>query len=263
MVRPLSLARPLAVLLAASLPLPAAAERVRTYSGEYVVSYLGFTVARSTFRTRIEGDSFAIDGTVASAGIAQIFDRTRGTSSASGSLAGALAQPKTFRMDYTEGKRKQTTALTFDGGTVTEVHNEPPLKKRGADWVKLRPQDLKGAVDPLSAGLLKAKGPEAVCGRTLKLFDGEMRMDATLHPVDRPPAVEGYGDGLVACRVTVKPVSGYRKGRRALDYLEKRSRILVTFAPLGSSGLYAPVHATIGTPIGTVTLKARNLASAD
>lgn len=249
-------------LIGASLCAPAAASG-QTYSGEYVVSYLGFTVARTTFRTRIEGDRFAIDGSVASAGIAQIFDRTKGTSSASGSLAGGEVRPGAFRMDYTEGKRKQMTALAFKGGAVTDVQNVPPLKKRGADWVKLRPQDLAGAIDPLSAGIIKAGGPGEVCGRTLKLFDGEFRLDATLHATDKPPRVDGHGEGLVSCRVTIKPVSGYRKGRRALDYLEKRSRIMVTFAPLGTSGLYAPVHATVGTQIGTVTVKARRFASAE
>lgn len=253
----------LAFLLTLSVPAGAAQAQAETYSGEYVVSYLGFTVARTTFRTRIDGDGFAIDGTVASAGIAQIFDRTRGTSSSSGRLTKDEVRPKAFRMDYTEGKRQQMTALAFAGGSVSEVRNDPPLKKRGADWVKVRPADLKGAIDPLSAGIVKAETSDRVCGRTLKLFDGEFRMDATLHAVDAAPKVDGYGDGLVSCRVTIKPVSGYRKGRRALDYLERRSRIMVTFAPLGTSGLYAPVHATIGTQIGTVTVKGRNFASAD
>jgi hypothetical protein len=252
----------LSALAAAGLGAPAAAG-AQSYSGEYIVSYLGFTVARTTFRTRIDGDRFAIDGTVASAGIAQIFDRTKGTSSASGSLTDGEVRPHAFRMDYTEGKRKQMTALTFQGDAVTDIQNVPPLKKRGADWVKLRPQDLAGAIDPLSAGIVKAGGPAQVCGRTLKLFDGEFRLDATLHASDTPARIKGHGDGLVSCRVTVKPVSGYRKGRRALEFLEKRSRIMVTFAPLGTSGLYAPVHATIGTQIGAVTVRARSFASAE
>jgi hypothetical protein len=246
--------------LALMLAAPGAARaEVETFKGEYTVSYLGLTIARSTFESRFENGKFSVEGRVASAGIAEIFDRTKGRSSASGSFAGGRTQPDAFRMNYTEGKRKQMTALKFRGGTVVSTQNEPPLKKRGKKWVPVSPADLTGVTDPLSAGMIKASGPDKVCGRTIKLFDGEFRMNATLHPAPNSEAAKAYGDGVVTCRVTVKPVSGYRKGRKSLDYLEKQSRIMIAFAPLGSTGVYAPVHATVGTQIGTVTVRSRSL----
>ncbi|MEQ1953706.1 DUF3108 domain-containing protein [Mesorhizobium yinganensis] len=247
----------LALLLAMPAAAPARSE-VETFKGEYTVSYLGLTIARSTFESRFENGKFAVEGTVASAGIAEIFDRTKGNSSASGGFAGDRTQPDAFRMNYTEGKRKQMTALKFSAGDVVSTENVPPLKKR-KNWVPLKPGDLDGVSDPLSAGLIRASSPDKVCGRTLKLFDGEFRMDATLHAAPNSEAAKAYGDGVVTCRVTVKPVSGYRKGRKALDYLEKQSRIMIAFAPLGSTGVYAPVHATVGTQIGTVTVRAKSL----
>jgi len=133
------------------------------------------------------------------------------------------------------------------------------LDNPGKDWVKLRPEDLVGATDPLSAGLVRASSPDEVCGRTLKLYDGEFRLDVRLQPVSDPPQVEGYGD-VVLCRAKPKPVAGYRKGRRALDYLENKSRIMIAFAPLATTGFYAPVYATVGTQIGTVTVRATHMA---
>jgi hypothetical protein len=246
-------------VLALALGVPGVARaEVETFKGEYIVSYLGLTIARSTFQSRFENGKFAVEGTVASAGIAEIFDRTKGRSSASGGFAGDRTQPDAFRMDYTEGKRKQMTALKFRGGDVVSTENVPPLKKR-KNWVPVEPGDLKGVADPLSAGMIKASAPDQVCGRTIKLFDGEFRMDATLHAAPNSEAAKAYGDGVVTCRVTVKPVSGYRKGRKSLDYLEKQSRIMIAFAPLGSTGVYAPVHATVGTQIGTVTVRAKGL----
>lgn len=246
----------LALMLAAP---GAALAEVETFKGEYTVSYLGLTIARSTFESRFENGKFSVEGTVASAGIAEIFDRTKGKSSASGGFAGDRTQPDAFRMNYSEGKRKQMTALKFRAGTVVSTENDPPLKKRGKKWVPLKPGDLDGVADPLSAGIVKAASPDKVCGRTIKLFDGEFRMDATLHSAPNSEAAKAYGDGVVTCRVTVKPVSGYRKGRKALDYLEKQSRIMIAFAPLGSTGVYAPVHATVGTQIGTVTVRSKSL----
>ena len=243
-------------ILAAPSGTGAATAGVETFSGDYVVSYLGFTIARSTFNSRFENGKFSVDGTVSSAGIAEILGSVRGSATASGGFAGERTQPSAFKMNYAEGRRKQMTALGFRGDTVVSNRNVPPLKKRGADWVPIRPSHLRGVIDPLSAGIVKARGPGEVCDRTIRLFDGEMRLDATLHRAPNSPAAKGYGEGVVTCRVTVKPVAGYRKGRRALDYLQNRSRIMVAFAPLGSTGVYAPVHATIGTEIGTVTVRA-------
>ena len=37
--------------------------------------------------------------------------------------------------------------------------------------------------------------------------------------------------------------------------------MMVTFAPLGQTGVYAPIHATVGTQIGTMTVSARAVRS--
>lgn len=252
-----TIAAPLAALAALALATPAGAE---VFEGDYTVTFLGLTVARSTVQSRIEDGKFSIDGTMSSAGIAALFDRTKGTASASGAVRKGETRPLAYRVEYKEGKRRQTTAIRFGDGTVAGTENDPPLKKRGDDWVPVQPDQLKGALDPLSAGIVPAGGPGEVCKRTLRIFDGEFLLDATLRPADPKRAFAGYGDRAVTCQVTVKPVGGYRKGRKALEYLEKRSRILVAFTPLGETGLYAPVHATVGTQIGTVTVKARQSA---
>lgn len=235
--------------------------RAETFAGEYVVTYLGLPIARSTFSTTIDGDRYFVDGSVASAGIATIISSVKGKSTASGTFAGDATRPQAFRMEYSEGKRRQMTAIGFRGDRVVSTENDPPLKKRGKDWVKVEPGDLKGATDPLSAGLLRASAPERVCGRTLRLYDGEFRLDVRLQHAPDAPRIEGYGDAVVLCRARPKPVAGYRKGRRALDYLENRSRIMIAFAPLATTGLYAPVYATVGTEIGTVTVRATRLAT--
>ena len=67
----------------------------------------------------------------------------------------------------------------------------------------------------------------------------------------------GYGDEAVTCSAKFVPVSGYRPDSSSLAYLKNRSRITIAFAPLGKTGIYAPVYATVGTKIGTVTVTAR------
>jgi hypothetical protein len=222
------------------------------------VSFLGLPIARAAFQSRYDGASYRIDGSVASAGLAQIFDDTRGTIAASGRLAANGLQPRTFRADYTSGKKASLVDIRFTNGTVSSTRVVPPPKKRGKDWIALNAADLKSAIDPIAATVVRAPGLDHVCGRTVKMYDGEMRADLKLSFVSRDSiSVEGYEGPTVTCRMGFEPVSGYRKGKRALDYLKNRSRIMVTFAPLGQSGVYAPIHATVGTEIGTITVRAR------
>jgi hypothetical protein len=238
-----------------------AAAKPKLYRGEYSLSFLGLPVARATFDSRIDAKSYSVEGSVASAGLARILDDTRGTVSASGTFAGEVARPQHFRADYVSGKKKGVVDIRFKGGSVAKVTTVPPPRKR-RNWVPLGPGDLRAVADPMAALLIKAGGPEAVCGRTVRLFDGELRADLKLSFVS---ADEGSGSEAptVTCRLGFIPVSGYRKDKRALEFLRNRSRMTVVFAELDGTGIYAPVHATIGTEIGTITMRARRVATSD
>ncbi|RWP73942.1 MAG: DUF3108 domain-containing protein, partial [Mesorhizobium sp.] len=99
---------------------------------------------------------------------------------------------------------------------------------------------------------------------TVKLYDGEMRADLTLtYDSKGSTSVRGYKGDTVTCRMGFEPVAGYRKNRKALNYLKKRSRIMVTFAPLGQTGVYAPIHATVTTKIGTLTVSAERFEATE
>ena len=236
----------------------AQAAEVQTFSGEYVVSYMGLTVARSTFSSRIEGTSFKVDGTIESAGFGRFFDDTTGKVTASGGFKGNRTEPTAFRVDYQQKEKSTVTTIDFTGGAVTATETIPAPKPRGSDWIPIDLSDLSRVSDPISATLIRADGPRSVCGRTVRVFDGEIRLDVALFPVGIGTAdIPGQGE-TVTCRATIKPVSGYRKGRKALEYLQKKARIMVAFAELGKTGIYAPVFATVGTEIGTVSIKARS-----
>lgn len=248
----------IAALAAAALPGGARAAGPEAFRGDYTVSFLGLTVARANFSSRYEGAGYAISGSVAAAGLARIFDDTEGTVTASGRLTGKGLEPRAFRADYTSGKKSSLVAIQFSRGAVTSTKVLPPPKKRGDDWLPLGAGDLKGVTDPIAATVVRAASLDEVCGRTVKMYDGEMRANLNLSFVEKGAiAVTGYRGPTVTCRLAFQPVSGYARERKALKFLRDRSRIMVTFAPVGQSGVYAPVRATIGTEIGTVTVRAR------
>lgn len=233
-------------------------EGSHSFSGDYSVTFLGLPVATSTFNSTFDGDAYSVRGAVSAAGLARLFDDTRGSVSSSGRFADGKVRPTRFHADYTSGRKASVIDIRFANGNVTATRVVPAPKKRGKDWLALGAGDLRGVADPIAATMIRADGLDHVCGQTVKMYDGEMRADLVLgHVSSGTISVEGYEGPTVTCRMGFRPVSGYRKGRKALEFLRKNSRITVTFAPLGQTGVYAPIHATVGTEIGTITIHAR------
>jgi len=233
------------------------APRAPTYRGEYTLSFLGLPVGRVNVESRVDRKGYSIAGEASAAGLGVIFYDTTGKLTASGRFADGV-QAERFRAEYRYDDKPTLVDIRFAGGNVVEVVNDPPLKKRGKDWVPIEPDDLKSAVDPIAATLVKADRLQDVCKGGARMFDGELRADLSMSFVKTGEmSIKGFEGPTVTCRLKFTPAAGYRKGRRALEYLRTKSRIMVTFAQIGETGVYAPVHATIGTQIGTITVRAR------
>ena len=186
------LLRVLVGLVALAVAEPAAAEPT-LYKGEYSLSFLGLTLARANFDSRIDEKSYEINGSVASAGLGAIFDDTRGTLSAVGRFSGSGARPELFRADYVSGKKASVVDIRFSDGNVTNVTIVPPPRKRGQDWLPLGPDDLLAVADPIAATLVQANSLDEVCNGTIKMFDSELRADLSLTFVSKGKAsIQGY-----------------------------------------------------------------------
>jgi len=259
---------PLAALLATLVvTVPAPAEKpdgARSFRAEYSISLYGLPLARSSFTSTFHEGRFTVEGSLASAGVARLIDSTYGTVVSHGRFSGSTPQPTRYASDYQSGKKKQRTEISFSSGNVAKTVNVPPLKKRGNDFVPVGKSDLRAVADPLAATLIRADSIDDVCGRTVKVFDGEMRANLTFSGGKRgTTAIRGYEGQTVTCSASFEPVSGYRKKQKTIAYLRNKGDITVTFAPLGSTGVYAPIHATVGTQIGTITIAANRLEAAD
>ncbi len=234
-------------------PTPVSAE---TFKSEYVVSIFGLSVARSNFTTSLNGARYTLSGGLKSAGLAEFFDDTHGSITASGQMSAKGIVPASYAVDYITGTKKKRTSLSFSGGGVSSVSNTPAIKK-GENWIEVTPGQLKGAVDPIMAFVVKADSLDSVCSKTLRVFDGETRADFVLSPIGRTKVkTAGYAGPAMTCAMRFVPLSGYRAGKKQIEYLKKSSKMQATFAPMGSTGLYAPVVAKVGTQIGTVTIRA-------
>ena len=201
------------------------------YRGEYSLSFLGISVARATFDSRVDDKTYAIKGAVSASGLAALFYDTKGTISASGVFSGEATRPGHFRADYVYGEKATLVDISFAGGNVTRTTNVPALRQRG-NWVPLGPHDLQSVADPIAAMLVRADSPRDVCRRTVKLYDGDLRADLAMAYVKTGTVMaRGYQGATVTCSVKFTPVAGYRKNRRTLEFLRTKGRMMVAFAP--------------------------------
>lgn len=256
------LANPLlfALIAAAFLTAPQTASATpKKFAADYTVSIYGLTLAHTSFTSTLDGDAITIDGTIATAGVARIIDDTRGTTTVRGHLSDEGVAPDSFVIAYKSGKKKKRTEIDFAGGTVTRTLNVPPLKKH-KKWLPLSGNDLKAATDPLSGIVVRAERPADVCRRTLRYYDGELRADITFSYVGRKPlTIPGYSGDVTVCTARFTPVGGYKPGNSTIEYLKNKGRMTIAFAPMGSTGMFVPVSASVDTRIGTVTVRADRL----
>ncbi len=255
----------LAASIAILLPLNAAAlEAPKTFRGDYKLTFLGLRIAKSTFISNFSGDTFVLNGSLKSAGLARMFDKTVAHTQVTGRIAENGVEPLGYQLNYVMGGKAQKTAIRFSEGKVVETENVPPLKKRGANWVPLGADDLSAVFDPLTATMVRASSAREVCNRTIRAYDGEMRVNLKLSYAGmRPFRTKGFKGDVVRCKAKFEPVSGYRKGRRALEFMKHRSRMEIGFAPVGASNIYAPIFATVGTQVGTLRLYATRFTASN
>lgn len=238
-------------LLGLASPLASAEREHRT---DYSIRLSGLPVAMASFRSEFDGNRYTISGSLRSAGLADIFSSTRGTTSVSGVIRRNRLNATSYSVSYRTGKRSREIDVTFRNGDVVAASMTPPRRKP-KNWVPVTRGDMRSVLDPIS-GLIIPAGSR-VCPKTLPIFDGESRLDLKLSSKGTKPFVEkGFEGEAVVCGIRFIPKSGYRKGRHDVEYLRKLTTMEIWFAKAEEANVYAPVYAQIPTKLGPVTVSA-------
>lgn len=226
------------------------------YNTEYSVSLGILPIARLSFETEVDGGRYTIGGHFRSSGLVDIVKEISAKSSVSGQVDGQRFQPDRYQLEYKDGRKTSTYDVKYRAGSVVETVVEPKPKPRPDTWVPIADGDLKAVLDPIGAFLIP--GDADVCSQTLAVYDGESRMDLVLSP----KRTEGYSAGklkgeAVVCGVKYVPKSGYRKGRKDIEYLRSVEGMEIWFAKTATLKLYAPVYARVPTRYGTIYVSAQ------
>lgn len=235
-----------------STPAAAADDSYRT---EYQITLAGIPIARASFLTEFVGRQYTISGGFNSAGIANLVASISARTTVSGLLSGNRMETRRYQLLYRNGKKQWTYSVEMKGGNVTRSEIRPGPRKRPKDWIEVTSEDLKSVIDPLT-GLIIPEG-EAICPRTLPIFDGESRMDIVMSPKgEKNFQLDDRKTRAVVCSIRYVPKSGFRKGRHDIEYLAKSSGMEIWFAKTNGMKLYAPVQARIPTRYGPVYVTA-------
>ncbi|MEW5422297.1 DUF3108 domain-containing protein [Amorphus sp. 3PC139-8] len=267
---PRTLANAAVLLLVCGLAHPAAAA---TFDSHFDISIAGFLIGESRVHAEITDGTYKLTGEGKASGLSRIITDARGTARGSGRLAGERVVPASYGYVWEESDDRQTLAMELNGNRVTKLTVDPPEEDKPPepDRVVLTDADKRGITDPVSALVWKAQAPvdNAVCDRTVPIFDGEQRYDVKLS-FKRRDSYDGgrkaYDGVVFVCRIDYTPIAGHRKNKREIRELRDNDGMEVWLAPLpepGGDAVYmVPVRIKIPTRFGLLDIAMDRLAVA-
>ncbi len=249
----------LPVLDALVLAVPAAAHETRL-NIKYGVSIAGFPVASARLNYALNGKGYIVTGSARTTGIVRLFSDGHGKVSATGRLNGARLVPTAYAYDVTDEDGKETLKMAFSDNRVGKIELNPPENPESVKrHVPLKRSHKVGVLDPLSALFIPAKA-DKVCNRTLPIFDGVQRFDVVLTR-KRTDWFRGgkknFKGRVVVCAVSYRPIAGHRANKKEVKYMQRNSGMEIWMAPVGDTGVMAPVSARLNTKIGPIVVHAR------
>ncbi|MCP2157123.1 UNVERIFIED_ORG: hypothetical protein J2S29_003509 [Rhizobium sp. SLBN-170] len=243
----------MAVTMAFAGVSPSLAAEAR-HTSEYSINLGILPIAKASFSTRMNGPNYSISGSFSSAGVASVLADISGKTTISGAKRGHRLQANTYSLVYKDGKRVRTYDVVYRNGNVTSTTVKPEPKARPDNWVNVKDGDLRSVLDPISGLIIPAGG--RICPSRLPIYDGESRLDLVLSPSGTKPfKTNGFSGDAVVCKARYVPKSGYRQGRKDIEYLKSIS-MEIWFAKSDNMDVYAPVYAVIPTRVGQVYITA-------
>lgn len=240
-----------ALIVVGASPTMAAETR---HDSEYSINLGVLPIARANFSTRMDGATYSISGSFSAAGIASVLKDISGRTVVSGAKRGNRMQANEYSLVYKDGKRTRTYDVQYRNGNVTSTTVKPEPKARPDNWVDVKDRDLRSVLDPISGLIFPVGG--RICPSRLPIYDGESRLDLVLSSGGTKPfTTNGFTGDAIVCNARYVPKSGFRKGRKDIEYLKSIS-MEIWFAKAGDMNVYAPVYARIPTKVGQVYITA-------
>lgn len=263
-VRPFLLAAGALVALAGISP-ALAQGRV---DARYQVTLGGLPIGKGAWVIDIAEDQYTAAASGATSGMLRVFASGQGSGASRGYMINGMPIAASFAGSITADKKTEEIRMSLDKGDIKDFVITPPTQPN-PDRIPLTDAHRKGAIDPMSAMLLRVSGngnpvsPQA-CQRVLPVFDGRVRYDLALvfKRIEQVKTDKGYEGPVVVCGVYFSPVAGHVPDRAAIKYLVKQRDMEIWFAPVAATRVVVPYRVIIPTPIGVGMMEATQFVSA-
>ncbi|MEM7299576.1 MAG: DUF3108 domain-containing protein [Pseudomonadota bacterium] len=248
----------------AVVALPAAqanqSKPVIAHNTKIQVYFAGIPVGKIKLYYNIDDQDYFLEAFVETSGISRLISDAKGRVVNKGSIAGATVAVKSNSAVFSEGKRNMSVDIGFANKRVKKVVATPPIKY-AEGHIPVRAIHRKDVVDPASSAFIPVSarhignGP-AICNRTLKLFDGQYRMDIRMqYKGARNLKVRGFKGKTYVCAVRYEPVAGHRDFKKNIQFMKNNKDIEIALARVGTSNVYGIIGFAIRTQAGWVTGK--------
>ena len=225
-------------------------------NARYTLSFNGFDVGSYQFQSQFDGKTYTASSNAEVSALFGAF-KWKGTIESRGALAPAGPQPLAYQMNFKTKKKAGSVTLGFDKAgvqTVVLVPEKPPHPEA----VPLKPENLKGVVDPMTTILALTHATSAnPCDKKIAVFDGKARFDLVMSRkgtekiTDKQPS--GQPALLVVCTVKYVPVAGH-KPKDFVDPWVNYSGIEIALRSVPSAYVFVPYRITVPTSIGPAVM---------
>ena len=230
-------------------------------TANYSISFNGFTIGSFAFKSRIGSDTYVLDGDAQISALLGIVS-WRGLTRSNGSLHKGSPRPADYNFNFKSSANTGLVRIGFGKDRAKEVAMVPDMPVT-SDEIRLKPEHVKGVLDPLSAVMAMTKGSATnPCERTLPVFDGKQRFDLKLSYRRQETINEMRPSGqpgvVIVCKVRYQPIAGYRP-TADVKRMAESGDIEVALRPIPSANLFIPYEIRIPTAAGTVVLSSQTV----
>lgn len=237
----------------------------KTHRTVFDVRFGALPIGEATFNIRFGEQGYIIGMRGKTVGVAQLVAPGRGIAASTGLIGKERVVARRHSVRYIEKDKQSKLNMNFKNGAVHEVVLKPDdrEKKNGPKWIQLTPAHLKNVIDPASSVIVavdpqKANDGEAVCNRTMKIYDGDTRFNMVLkYKSTTEISTEGYEGEAFVCQLRYQPVAGHEVDQRNIKYMRENEKMEIWLAPMARPDLFTPIKVVVPTWIGKFTASPR------
>jgi hypothetical protein len=237
-------------------------------TAHYTLSLAGLAIGEGDWTVEVGKDRYATQSYGRFYGAWRVILGSDIAANARGAASQGRLVPASYTANFSWDDEVEDVQMAFRDGAVAEFATKPPPPATPGR-IAVSAAHLRGAVDPLTAGLVQVPGSgdmlaPAACQHTLPIFDGSHRFDMALSfkRRDTVSTEPGYRGPVLVCAMTYRPIAGYTPGAFRVGYLKANHDMEMWFAPIAGTRLLAVVRISIPSMLGTAVLQATQFDSA-